>query len=333
VGLCSAHAREPSATVLAKVGIEHLTAQAEITWYMVRALTSTRIAPLCRPADATPEMNLETDSVTIPVKLCDLPPFHAIANQVMVLTADPDIDLKPLSMVIQSDPAFSADILFLANSSLFGFPSRMSSLRHAIALLGLNRIKALAVTVAMRGFLGNGNGMVHQCWRHSLACAIVCEELAPVFDLSPEQAFTAGIMHDIGRLGLLKSYPIEMAGILTREFAQVADVLAAEREVFQIDHSEAGSWLVGNWTLPREFQSFCGHHHDPANGRDSLLLKVVKAACAIAASMGFQAAKVLQGPSFGEATATLRVGPGCKLPPSEEVLRTDITARLAAFLQ
>src|SRR5581483_8918364 len=96
------------------------------------------------------EHDVQTDTVTIPVKLCNLPPMNSIANQV----------------------------LLLANSSLFGFTSRMSVLRHAIAVLGLDRIKALAVTVAMRAFLGQGGPLVRQCWRHSAACGVIAEEIS-----------------------------------------------------------------------------------------------------------------------------------------------------------
>src|SRR5271157_253187 len=91
-----------------------------------------RLASL--PDETEAVMALQTDVVTIPVRLCNLPPFNPIASQVLALTADPDIDLRRIARVIEGDPAFAADILFLANSSLFGFPSRTHSLSHAIAL-------------------------------------------------------------------------------------------------------------------------------------------------------------------------------------------------------
>src|SRR5664279_1569972 len=116
-----------------------------------------REKPASLPDDTAVVIDFQTDVVTIPVRLCNLPPFNAIASQVLALTTDPDLHLSEISKVIQGDPAFAADILFLANSSLFGFPARMHSLRHAIALLGLDRVTALAVTVAMRGFVGTRN--------------------------------------------------------------------------------------------------------------------------------------------------------------------------------
>ena len=121
-------------------------------------------------------VDFETDTVEIPVRLCSLPPLNAIANQVLALSADPNVDLKSLGAVMECDPAFAADVLFLANSSLFGFPSRIESLRHAVAVLGLERIRALAVTVAMRGFVGKGGPLIRKCWHHSAACAIIAKE-------------------------------------------------------------------------------------------------------------------------------------------------------------
>jgi HD-like signal output (HDOD) protein len=320
-----------AAAMLTKAGIESPAAPPETNRMMPRAMTETRLRPASPMFGSVPNMDLGTDSVTIPVRLCNLPPFHAVANQVMALTADPEIGSTMLSKVIGSDTAFAAEILFLANSSLFGFPSRVSSLRHAIALLGTERIKALAVTVAMRGFLGNGTAFVHQCWRHSAACAMVCEELAAAFDLSPDQAFTAGIMHDVGRLALLKSYPKGMASILTREYANLRDLLVAEREVFKVDHALAGFWLAARWALPMEFQSICGHHHDAPTASDSVLLRVLKASCAIACSIGFPAVRFLQSPSFDEACALFPPQTGRKALPPEEDLRSNVTARLAAL--
>ena len=283
------------------------------------------------PTESAPEIDFETDVVTIKVKLCNLPPLNAIANQVLALTTDVDVDLKQISKVIECDPAFAADILFMANSSLFGFPSRMYVLRHAIAVLGLDRIKALAVTVAMRGFLGQRNPLVHQCWQHSVACALVCQEISGIFDLSGDRAYTAGIMHDIGRLGLLKTYPKEMMPVLSGQYIDTQEVLRAEREALNVDHGRAGAWLIGNWALPKDFSEICQHHHDAADVNDSEILQLVKVGCKIADAIGFPAVKCHQQPSYLETTSPLRQVLGGNALPQEEDLRASVSARLAAF--
>jgi len=276
------------------------------------------------------EQDFQTDTVTIPVKLCNLPPLNSIANQVLALSADPDVDLRRLAFVMEADPAFAAEVLFLANSSLFGFTSRMSVLRHAIAVLGLDRIKALAVTVAMRAFLGQGGPLVRQCWRHSAACAVVAEEISAIFDLSGDQAYTAALMHDIGRLGLLKSYSREMSPVLAAEYPDVQAVLAAERKALNVDHGLAGAWLVKNWAYPQSFADVCQHHHDPMDGSDPALLRVIKLACLIADAVDYSAVRY-PAVAYPELLRAQAPGGRRDMFPSEEELRTNLKARLAVF--
>ena len=285
-------------------------------------------SPQVRPVPAEPDF--QTDTVTIPVKLCNLPPLNSIANQVLSLTADPDVDLRRLAFAMEADPAFAAEVLLLANSSLFGFTSRMSVLRHAIAVLGLDRIKALAVTVAMRAFLGQGGPLVRQCWRHSAACAVISEEISPIFDVSGDQAYTAGLMHDIGRLGLLKSYSREMTPILEGQYADIPDVLAAERAALNVDHALAGAWLVKNWAYPQAFAHVCEHHHSPLDPNDPALLQVVKIACQMADGLDYSAVRY-GALNFPELLERLPSSLHRDVFPTEEELRTNLKARLSVF--
>ncbi len=144
---------------------------------------------------------LPSDRQEVPLRLCNLPPLNAIANQVLAATAKPDVSFKQLAAVMECDPAFAADALLIANSSLFGFASRIQVLRHALAVLGIDRIKALAVTVAMRSFMGKGGPLLHQIWQHSAACAMIARLISPIFRITGDAAYTLGLLHDIGRLG------------------------------------------------------------------------------------------------------------------------------------
>jgi HD-like signal output (HDOD) protein len=287
-------------------------------------------APDDRAATIPAEPDFQTDSVTIPVKLCNLPPFSSIANQVIALSADPNIELKAIAAVIERDPAFAADILFLANSSLFGFPSRMHVLRHAVAVLGLDRIKALSITVAMRAFLSNGGPLVRECWRHSAACALIAEEISATFDFSGDRAYTAALMHDIGRLGLLKMYSKELTPVLRAEYEVPQEIIDAERAALMVDHGLAGAWLVKNWALPAAFAEVCEHHHDPLRAGDTGILALVKVACALANAIGFSAVRCRTRPTYQEITAALVPKIGKALPPQFE-LWTNIEARLRPF--
>ncbi len=276
------------------------------------------------------EQDLVTDTVTIPVKLCNLPPFHSVANQVLSLSADPNIDLRRLAFVMEGDPAFAAEVLFLANSSLFGFTSRMQVLRHAVAILGLDRIKALAITVAMRAFMGTGGPVIRTCWRHSAACAVIAEEISVLFDISGDRAYTMGIMHDIGRLGLVKSYSADIGPVLTREHQDTEALLKAEREAVNVDHGIAGSWLVKNWEFPAEFHEVCARHHEPLSDADPALLKIVKLGCRLADALGFSAVVFRDSAAYAKVLKNLPPHIARAFPEEEE-LRDNVNRRLAAL--
>ncbi len=287
-------------------------------------------AVILKPTGFPTEQEFDTDTVTIPVKLTNLPPFHSIANQVLAMSADPGIDLQRLAKVMLGDPAFAAEVLFLANSSLFGFASKMQVLRHAVAVLGIERIKALAITVAMRAFLGNGGPLIHQCWRHSAACAIIAEEISPIFDFSGDRAYTMGLMHDVGRLGLLKSYAKDISPVISGEYKDMDEILEAERAAVNVDHALAGAWLVKKWEFPVEFAETCARHHEPCGPSDSPLMKVVKISCRLADALGCAAVRRHSPPTYTDIVESLPTHLNRQFPMEGE-LRMNVERRLKSF--
>jgi HD-like signal output (HDOD) protein len=157
----------------------------------------------------------------------------------------------------------------------------------------------------MRSFLGNRTPVVRNCWRHSAACALICEELSAIYDFSPDRAYTAGIMHDIGRLGMIKQYSKEITPVLLAEYEDMAAVLRAEREALQVDHARAGAWLVKNWALPSTFWDICEHHHGVPQPKDSELLQLVKVACGIADALGYAAVRCRHQAGYEETIQAL----------------------------
>lgn len=263
----------------------------------------------------------------LPPKLCNLPPMNATANRVMQLTADPDVDIRDLARVMELDPAFAGDILFLSNSALFGFPSRVLSLRQAIPLLGLDRIKALAVTAAMRCFLGKPGPVLRQCWRHSAACAIIAEEISPIFKTPGDAAYSLGLLHDAGRLALLKAYPAESSKVLRKAYNSADEAREAELAAMTVDHCTVGAWLTKSWSLPQEFSTVCAHHHEAVSPNDPGFLQVAKIACCIADALGFPAINYAQGPDNYDVAPHVRR----ELFPSGAELKSNVQTRLLTF--
>ncbi len=272
-----------------------------------------------------------SEPVTIPVNLCNLPPFHSVANLVLALSGDPEVDLKELAAVMEEDPAFAAEILLLANSALFGFPSRMHDLAHAVTILGLDRIRALAVTVAMRSFVENGGALIHRSWRHSAACAIISETIAPALRVPKERGYTGGIMHDIGRLGLLKTYALEYGAVLCAPYTGTEQLLDAERAAVGIDHGLAGAWLVRHWAFPQPFVEICEHHHGPLKPIGTRLLQSVKLACRMADTLGYAAVEFRRPTKYRDLLASHPYQLSPAAFPAEEKFAAILEQRLSVF--
>jgi len=232
---------------------------------------------------------------------------------------------------MECDPAFAADALLIANSALFGLPSRIQGLRHALSVLGVDRIKALAVTVALRGFMGKSTPLLHQCWRHSAACAMIARLISPIFGITFDNAYTLGLLHDVGRLGLLKSYPAEYSPVLADSFESVEHVLRAERALLRVEHGVAGAWLVNKWSFPSTFAQTCEQHHAPLSAQDPELLQVVKVSCRLADAAGFSSFRYTNPPAYEDVIQSLPSHLSAQGFPTAEDLSTTIEAQLKTF--
>jgi HD-like signal output (HDOD) protein len=224
-----------------------------------------------------------------PWALKDLPPFRPVALKLVRLTAKENIPIGEVLNVLRTDVAFSAEVLRFANSALVGMRTGTKSVSHAVEILGLEQVKALAMTIALRDFLSKAkaNSFVQNCWRYNLATATICEWLASFLPIEADICYTAGLVHDVGRLALLRGFPKEYeratAGIATYDF----DLLACERDAFEIDHCEAGRWLMNRWEFPVELQDVAALHHLQPGPDIPPLVAVVSAGWQIADMLGF----------------------------------------------
>jgi HD-like signal output (HDOD) protein len=264
-----------------------------------------------------------------PEGLCRLPQFRPVALKLLKLVSQDDVDFAQVARLLSSDPAFSAEVLALANSPLYSPACPATSLTRAIVMLGLDRTRSLTLTTAMQAFVGNVQMTpeLHRSWRHSLACALVAERLGPFYGISADHGYTAGLMHDLGRLGLLKSYPRPYAILLGGAYDTAGQILDAERRLFQVDHCQAGLWLTRSWGFPEEFQKITAHHHACRIGREEGTVGLAGAACLLADLLGFQSVNCRLPAGFAE---LMRDIPGQPQFDMEE-LREKILDRLQSI--
>jgi putative nucleotidyltransferase with HDIG domain len=262
-------------------------------------------------------------------------PLPVIAVRLMRLVSTDDVIFRRAADLIRADAAFSAEVMRLANSPLLGCRESVHGVLHAMAILGLDRLKGLVMTVALRNLLSSTLQVpvLLRCWRHTLASALVCEELATACWLDKDKLYTAGLMHDLGRLALLATYPEDYAQLL--KIADEAesgefDLLSGERDRFDADHTQVGSWLAEDWGFPSEYREITGHHHEPPRGGRFDLHTAVHLGCRIADMLGFQVAGPAPLVGFDE----LKVGfPACsweRVKPEHGLLH-EIAGRINAL--
>jgi putative nucleotidyltransferase with HDIG domain len=233
----------------------------------------------------------ETVRPQAPWALRLVPPFPAIAQRVLGLVSQEDANIAELYDLVRMDQSFSAELLRFANSALFGVRHEVKSVAHAITLVGLDRVKTIATFVAVNRMVRSSVSVaaLRKVWTHSLVTAVIAEEAARLNRVARETAYTGGLLHNLGTLGLMSAYPDEYSRMLevSNEFG--FDLLQTERDLFEIDHCLAGAYLAQDWDFPDELAAaIAGHHDDPVPG-DATLDNLIRMSWRLADTLGFAA--------------------------------------------
>ena len=231
-----------------------------------------------------------------------LPPFPQIALRVLQLANGEDTPLHELCELISTDPAFASEVLRVANSVLYAPRYPSTTILQAVTVLGANTLEGMCLTVGMRAYLGRWmhEPAMRRLWRHNLACALIAEKLASAGIIDKDTAYTAGILHDIGRIALAVVQPQSYAALLENYRGPVAGLLEAERELFGMDHCETGSQLIAEWKLPEEFEAPLAEHH-LARRTDGAwsAAELIKVSCRMADAAGFAAIEYCETTDYG----------------------------------
>jgi HD-like signal output (HDOD) protein len=221
--------------------------------------------------------------------LKEVPPFRPVAVQLLNLVSDISQPLARVVSLLRTDAVLSAEVLRLANSPLMGCRSEIRNILQALAFLGMDRVNSLIVTTSMRSLVNPAGGnLPRACWRHNLATAVICERLAESLRINHERGYMSGLIHDIGRLALLRAFP-NYEKELGEAAAEGRNLLATEKRLYGMDHAEAGRWLLAQWGCPLDLQIVASLHENPAaaTGRDRDLVCLVGAASQLADLMDF----------------------------------------------
>ncbi len=282
-------------------------------------------------------MEIETqrdNSAAVPWAHLRLPPFPQVAIRVLQLASDENVPLHQLSELVSSDPAFSSEVLTIANSLLYAPRYPVTSILQAIAVLGANHLQGMCVTVGVRAYLGGAlsRPSMRAVWRHNLACAMIAEELASAGSLDKDSAYTAGMIHDIGRLALAVIRPREYAVLLGMQSGPATSILEGERELFGLDHCEAGRRLIADWKMPSEFECVVAEHHDPRQKDGSWgMAELINLSCRMADAAGFAAFPRCEATPYPELLDELPARERSRFHADQESLTVDLIDKIEAL--
>ncbi|THB71053.1 MAG: HDOD domain-containing protein [Desulfovibrio sp.] len=206
-----------------------------------------------------------------------VPMLSQSALALMKLVESGDHSIQDIVRIVEHDPALTANVLKVVNAPAFGLGQSVTSLARAVSFIGDKLVVGIAIgscsPTVFHSDLEGYESLAGELWLHSLRTAIASRELTKYArtEISPELAFTAGILHDIGKSLIsdyLKDKTPELLDALTNNTAE--DFLGAERDAVGVDHCQVGTALAEHWNLPDELTAPIHFHHDPAQADISL---------------------------------------------------------------
>lgn len=190
-----------------------------------------------------------------------LPSHRAIALRVVIETNSETSSALSIGRLVEMDPALSALVLRLANSAAFGLRHQISSAARAIATVGLENVRAFAASRAI-GAIGEGsNDLPGGMWEHALLTACAAREVGPRVGTRADDAFSLGLLHDIGQMVLFRLYPDEYLEAISRAIAQETTLMGAELAAFGHAHDDVGAAVLHQWGFPKPFTQAIQAHH------------------------------------------------------------------------
>jgi putative nucleotidyltransferase with HDIG domain len=191
----------------------------------------------------------------------------SIINEIMDVISRKNSSATDLTNIIESDPALTTRILTVANSAYYGFVKKISTISHAVVVLGFKEIQNIALGMSvLQMFNRKGSEFSEQLWRHSFSVGVGTRMIAQYLNLKIDgKYFVGGLLHDVGKI-FISQY-------LTDTFSRLLDAIdddgnnhgyhTVEEKIFGITHAEVGQILLNSWMFPPDIVNTVAHHHTP----------------------------------------------------------------------
>jgi len=198
-----------------------------------------------------------------------------LMSEMLEVIDNPRSSAVDLQGIINRDPGVTANVLRVANSAFYGFSREVATVGDAAVLLGFDEVKRIVLAVSvfdiMSGYQG-GKFKREDIWLHSLACAVAADQLQHQLDARLNHCYTAGLLHDLGKIVIDQYFPRHMEQICELAEKQDLDMIQAERQVLGLTHSDIGYLLGKVWKFPAVLTDAIRFHHEPLRCKGSYVL-------------------------------------------------------------
>jgi putative nucleotidyltransferase with HDIG domain len=197
----------------------------------------------------------------------ELPTLPMIYFKVNKALQNNEASVKGVADIIEMDQAMSSKVLRIVNCAFYGFRSKISSIPHAVMILGFNTVKNAIVSVSILDVFAIKEKFqgfdVKNFWGHSIAVAVISKYLAEKSRVAPpEDAFIAGLLHDMGKLIMLQNFKDDFGLVWQKQHNDGLSFYDAERATLPVDHAQIGAYLAKKWQFPDSLINAIAYHHE-----------------------------------------------------------------------
>jgi putative nucleotidyltransferase with HDIG domain len=219
-------------------------------------------------------------------KLNDIPTLPIVATKVTELINDPNSSSAEIADVLKKDQVLTAKVLKLINSPYYGIPSEVTDVKRALAYLGFNTLAQLVLSVSVISLFAdrkNSRFSLQDFWKHALGTAVASEVIAKRIGYpKPEECFTCGLLHDIGKIVLLQIAPEEFSKVVALTEKEKISFHESEKRLEIPSHGYLGEYIANKWRLPMVIRMSIRYHHADVTGMETMLDSIKPAVQSVA---------------------------------------------------
>lgn len=195
-----------------------------------------------------------------------LPPIPAVMIELLKALGDKDIELKALAQIISKDPLMSMNVLKVSNSAFYRLPNKVSTVDHAVKLLGIKEITGICIACGAYQSLKPPQNVetfnFNEFWRHSIATGIVSRRLSRELEILDHNIlYFLGLLHDVGKVVLDRFVHDTYKAVIQKTLEENIAIREVEKRLIGESHDVVGAWLMEKWKLPLTFVDVAKYHH------------------------------------------------------------------------